>query len=132
MEAIQFIPPDASAAQIAKLNEEFRRPQAEPAIQQEMAEANRPPVQVVTEETTRAISQPQWQHLKQLLLESRFQQLVSYEELGPMDGAYWVLEAHQADGYHMVFRHSPDKQEGFRKACEYLLDLSSARGEERY
>ncbi len=49
-----------------------------------------------------------------------------------MDGAYWLLEAHQPNAYHFVFSHSPDKQGGFRKACEYLIELSSVRGEERY
>ncbi len=89
-------------------------------------------MQITAEATTRPISLLQLQRFRQLLLESQFQQLTSYEESGAMDGAYWLLEAHQASGYHVVFRHSPDKTEGFRKACEYLLDLSSARREERY
>ncbi|WP_190242640.1 hypothetical protein [Hymenobacter lapidiphilus] len=49
-----------------------------------------------------------------------------------LDGAEWLLEAHRANGYHMVLRQSPDEQDVFRQACEYLIELSSVRGEERY
>ncbi|WBA43031.1 hypothetical protein [Hymenobacter canadensis] len=129
---ILYIPPDASAAQVRKLKAQFRHWQAAPALQRELAEANRPPTPVGAEETTRSLSQEQWQHFEQLLLKSEFRQLTSREDLSVMDGADWLLEAHLADGYHLVYRHSPNKQDGFRKACEYLLDLSSARSEERY
>ncbi|WP_157807387.1 hypothetical protein [Hymenobacter chitinivorans] len=49
-----------------------------------------------------------------------------------LDGAEWLLEAHRASGYHAVLRQSPDSTDAFRAACEYLLDLSSAKNEERY
>lgn len=43
-----------------------------------------------------------------------------------------MLEARTASSYHMVDRHSPKKTDSFRRACEYLLDLSSVREERRY
>jgi hypothetical protein len=128
MVSILFIPPGTPATQARKQQQQFDAQPPDSAL----IAANRPPVQITAEETVQPISRLQWQHFQQLLLASKFQQLPSYEESGANDGAYWLLEAHQASGYHMVFRHSPDKQEGFRKACEYLLDLSSARHEERY
>jgi hypothetical protein len=132
MTQIQFFPPNATVAQRKRLREAFNRHLADPAVQQEMAEANKPATQVVAEETVRAISLQQWQQFEHLL-PSDFQQLPAYQASSSrMDGAYWLLEAHQASGYHMVFRHSPDETDAFRKACGYLLDLSSAREEERY
>lgn len=132
MTHIQFIPPNASASQRKKLQEDFNRHQADPAVQRELAEANKPATQVAAEETTLPLSPQQWQQFEQLLVKNEFNQLPAYQESGAMDGAYWLLEAHQANSYHMVSRHSPNKSGSFRKACEYLLDLSSARKEERY
>ncbi len=62
---IRFTPPQASAAQRRKMELAFRQLQADPAVQQEMAEANRPPVQVAGEETTRPVSPQQWQRFEQ-------------------------------------------------------------------
>ncbi|RSK49837.1 hypothetical protein [Hymenobacter rigui] len=128
---IQFIPPGTSAEEKRKLQQEFRTRQADPAVRRAVAEANRPPVQLVALETTRPVSPAQWQHFEQMLRNSTFQQLPAFEESLALDGATWVLEAHTAAGYHLVLRHSPDRDAPFRRACEYLLDLSSARNEAR-
>ncbi|SNR30099.1 MULTISPECIES: hypothetical protein [Hymenobacter] len=130
---VQFIPPKASAQQVKQLEQELRKRQADLLQQQRIAKINRPPVHITSKETTRSISPQQWQQFEQLLAQSRFQQLPPFEApTGAIDGASWLLESHQASGYHMVFRHEPNAAEGFRRACEYLLDLSSARAEERY
>lgn len=98
-----------------------------------VAEGKRRAVLIDTRETSVTITPNQWLHFRKLLTYIKFHSLPACEPSpGGFDGAYWLLEAHQAEGYRMVFRHSPGKQEGFRKACEYLLDLSSARSEERY
>ncbi|QJX48609.1 hypothetical protein HMJ29_17465 [Hymenobacter taeanensis] len=132
MPPIQFIPPDATAAQKKKLQADFNRHLADPAVQREMAEANKPATRVIAEETVQGVSSEQWQHFEQVF-KNGFHHLPAYGSNTRMnDGAYWLLEAHQADGYHMVFRHSPAKTDDFRRACEYLLDISSARNEERY
>ena len=130
--SIRFIPPNASPAQIRKMELAFQKRLADPAVQQEIAEANRPPVQVISEETTRPVAPQQWQRFEQLLRESGFETSPAYSESWVNDGAYWLLEAHQPGNYHFVFSHSPAKQDGFRKACEYLIELSSVRGEVRY
>ncbi|WP_354577054.1 hypothetical protein [Hymenobacter sp. UYP22] len=131
LSAILFIPPGTSATQERKLQQEFQKRQADPAMQQARARVNRPPIQLVALETTHPVSPAQWGRFAQLLQNSAFQQLPTYEESMTLDGAYWLLEAHKASGYHAVFRHSPEKQDNFRRACEYLLDLSSARKEDR-
>ncbi|MDU0370129.1 hypothetical protein ACFPAF_06980 [Hymenobacter endophyticus] len=130
--SIQFMPPGISAEEERKLQHEFRKHQADPAVQQARDEANRPPVRVAAEETLRPVRAAQWRRFEQLLQAASFQQLPAHEESYGLDGARWLLEAHQANGYHMVERHSPNKQNSFRRACEYLLELSSARKEERY
>ena len=105
---------------------------ADPATIEKLAENKRPATQVTGEETRRAVAPEQWQHFQALLRQSNFWQMVSCKPSFLTDGAEWLLEAHQADGYHMVLRQSPGKGSAFRAACEYLLDLSSARKEKRY
>lgn len=104
----------------------------DPKVLRELAERNRPAEQLPQLETTYLITLPQWQQFERLLQQSGFQQQTSCEMSPVTDGADWLLEAHTAGGYHIVNRHSPEKPDSFRQACEYLLDLSSARRERRY
>jgi hypothetical protein len=90
------------------------------------------PVRVVSKKPVR-ITAAQFQQFEQQLKQAAFGSLGScLPSTGILDGAYWFLEAHTADGYHVVFRHSPDEAAKFRQCCEFLLDLSPARNEERY
>ncbi|UOQ77215.1 hypothetical protein MUN84_00260 [Hymenobacter sp. 5516J-16] len=132
LEQILFVPPTASQAETARLQQEFDAKRKDPKVQRELAEHNRPAEPLPQLETIHSITPRQWQQVEQLLATSSFQQLPPCESSTATDGAYWVFESHQANGYHMVFRHSPDKRDEFRKACEYLLELSSARKAERY
>ncbi|MBG8554706.1 hypothetical protein [Hymenobacter guriensis] len=129
-------PPPAPLYTSPKSKEWWRKRQAQlladVEYQEYLAESKKPPMQVKQAETSLVLSSEQWQHFQQLLTQCHFQTLSSCEINEVLDGAYWILEAHQADGYHMVFRHSPDETDGFRKACEYLIELSSVRKEERY
>ncbi|GAB2784212.1 hypothetical protein GCM10027175_23430 [Hymenobacter latericoloratus] len=130
---IIFALPNSTPTQLEKLRAEHKAQQQDPEIQHQLAEKNQPAVQVIAQETTVAVTLEQEQHFHTLLQDSHFQLLPACQSSPDMlDGAYWVLESHQASGYHMVFRYSPDEADGFRKACEYLLDLSSARNEERH
>ncbi|MCR5890163.1 hypothetical protein LRS06_20770 [Hymenobacter sp. J193] len=126
--AIDFTAPQ-SKEQVRKQQEQLL---ADVEFQNFLAESKKPPIQVRQEETSLSVSLEQWQHFQVLLARCRFQNLASCEINEVLDGAYWLLEAHQASGYHVVFRHSPDETDGFRKACEYLIELSSVRKEERY
>jgi len=89
---------------------------------------------IKSEETVTPVTQAQWQQFQHLLAQCKFEQLhpCGTGILTSTDGNYWLLESHQASGYYMVLRRSPIKKDRFRQACEYLLDLSSARKEERY
>ncbi|MBO0358488.1 hypothetical protein J0X19_11075 [Hymenobacter sp. BT186] len=106
---------------------------SDPAFHAEVAEGKRRAVQLLEKETTISITLEQYKEFQQLLQQAQFWQLPSCKPIpGLLDGAYWFLEAHQASGYHMVARRSPDENDDFRKACEYLVDLSSVLHEERY
>jgi hypothetical protein len=106
---------------------------ADPAFQAEIAANKRRAVQVKNEETTILLTQPQYQTFERLLQQAHFWQLPSCQPVpGLLDGADWLLEAHVASGYHVVARKSPEETEPFRQACDYLLNLSSVRAEERY
>ena len=129
---ILFVPPTASPQEAARLQREFDLEQKNPEVQRELAETNRPAEQLPQLETTRLLTPQQWQQFQQLLQRGGFSRQTVCESSTVLDGAYWILEAHTAGGYHAVLRHSPDKQDGFRRVCEYLLNLSSARKEERY
>ena len=127
------LPPTASAKDLNYARKNYNERMVDPEFQQLVAEGKRRARLVKAEETTVAVSPGQWQQFQNLLRASRFQQLPACK-LGPgmLDGAYWLLETHRADGYHMAARQSPDETDPFRKACEYLIELSSVRGEERY
>jgi hypothetical protein len=129
---ILFIPPTASPDEAARLQREFDLEQKDPKVQRELAERNRPAEQLPQLETTRPVTPQQWQQFQQLLQQCGFSQQTACETSTVMDGAGWLLEAHTAGGYHAVYHHSPEKPDSFRRACEYLLDLSAARKEERY
>jgi hypothetical protein len=83
-------------------------------------------------ETRANLSREQWNQFEKLLQQAQVWQLPSCQPVSESDGALWLLEAHQAERYHLVSRHSPQKNDAFRRACEYLIDLSSVRNEERY
>ncbi|MBC6612902.1 hypothetical protein H8B15_18410 [Hymenobacter sp. BT507] len=104
----------------------------DPVFKAYIAEEKRPSVLVDAEETTVAVTPEQWQHFERLLQKADFWQLPACQPLGLLDGAEWLLEAHQANRYHMVLRQSPREKDAFRISCEYLLNLSSARKEKRY
>ena len=79
------------------------------------------------------LTQGQVRHFMQLLAKTDFWQLPGCQPIGMLDGANWLLEAHEPTRYHVVERQSPDgKNTGFRQCCEFLLNLSSAKSEERY
>ncbi|MET4104849.1 hypothetical protein [Hymenobacter sp. UYP22] len=132
LSSIDFTSLDLPLAKRERLRAADRAHRADPEVQRNLAERNRPAERLPQLETTRTITLLQWQQFEQLLQQGNFQQLVTCGPHTVMDGAYWILESHTASGYHAVFRHSPEEQDSFRQACEYLIDLSSARNEERY
>lgn len=79
------------------------------------------------------LTQGQVRHFRQLLAKADFWQLPGCQPIGILDGANWLLEAHEPTRYHIVARQSPDgKNTSFRQCCEFLLELSPAKTEERY
>lgn len=139
LSTVRFIPPivfTRPATPAAKQLQKDAKSQPSDAEKQvdkeEQAFFRTPPMRIATEETTRPMTLEQLQHFQALLHQSNFWQMASCEPSFMLDGAQWLLEAHQVNGYHAVLRQSPQKGDAFRAACEYLLDLSSARKEERY
>ncbi|UYZ61238.1 hypothetical protein [Hymenobacter latericus] len=126
------LPADASPSERAAVKENYERLMADSAFQAQVAAGKRRAVQVRSAETTHSISLAQYQAFERLLAQAQFRQLPSCSPSWANDGARWTLEAHQAGAYHMVSRQNPDKKSGFRKACEYLIERSSVRAEERY
>ncbi|MCA8830222.1 hypothetical protein [Hymenobacter pini] len=129
---ILFIPSTASPQEAARLQREFDLEQKNPEVQRKLAETNRPAEQLPQLETTRLLTPQQWQQFQQFLQRGGFSRQTVCESSTVVDGAYWILEAHTADSYHAVLRHSPDRPDTFCRACEYLLELSTARKEKRY
>ncbi|MCB2376978.1 hypothetical protein LGH70_05260 [Hymenobacter sp. BT635] len=97
----------------------------------QQAAQKRRTLRAVAEETITPVSPGQWQHLENLVQQADFWQMPPCRRRIVLDGASWLLEGHTRAGYHTVLRTSP-AEGGFRAACEYLLDLSSARNEKRY
>lgn len=127
------LPATASARRRAQAWKYYKETMADPQFQREVAEGKRRAAQVKAEETTVPVTPEQWQHLQELLAQTEFPKMCPCQPRpGELDGAYWLLETHTASGYHQVARRSPEEQDGFRRACEYLIDLSSVREEERY
>lgn len=129
---VSFELPHATPAQKEVSRKAFQATLADSAHQAKIAETTRPSVLVNAEETTVVVTPQQWQHFENLLQQVNFWQLPACQPLGALDGAEWLLEGHQPTRYHMVLRQSPGKNDTFRAACVYLLDLSSARKEKRY
>ncbi|MBO2010774.1 hypothetical protein [Hymenobacter negativus] len=90
------------------------------------------PLEIITGKPV-TLSNAQVQQFRELLMQAGFWQLPSCEPIHLTDGSSWVLEAHEPDQYKVVFRQSPrNEQAPFRRCCEFLLNLSEARSEERY
>ncbi|MDU0370128.1 hypothetical protein ACFPAF_06975 [Hymenobacter endophyticus] len=123
----------ASAQERVRAWKHYNETMADPVFQRNVAEGKRRAAQVKAEETTVPVTPEQWQHLQELLAQTEFPKMCPCQPCpGLLDGASWLLETHTASGYHQVARRSPEEQDGFRRACEYLIDLSSVRDEERY
>lgn len=74
-------------------------------------------------ETTRLLSDGESARLEFLLADACFWQMSAEHGLGGNDGAQWILEGQYAGRYHLVDRWSPQSG-SYRKACEYLLQIS--------
>jgi hypothetical protein len=71
--------------------------------------------------------------LDSLIETSKFYQLLSTDNtIVGLDGSEWILEVHQKDKYHLVWRGSPDSNDLIRKIGDQLINMSSYRYEERY
>ncbi len=87
-----------------------------------------------TIEFERVINEEIWDSLKIMIMKNKMLQMKNYESPYGVDGSHWLLEIHNSNGYYFVERWSPDTNEhpAFRKICDYILDLSSFKDEERY
>ncbi|WBO86022.1 hypothetical protein [Hymenobacter yonginensis] len=124
--------PTVTAGERTRAQKYYTQTMADPEFIRSVAEGKRRAQLIDSADTVLPVTHQQLQHFRQLLAQYQFQRTSACQPVLMLDGAYWLLEAHQASGYNMVARRSPDETDGFHKACEYLLDLSSARGEERY
>jgi hypothetical protein len=79
--------------------------------------------------SVKKLSSNEWNNFEKLLKNCRFDSLASEKESLGLDGSTWILEKHKKNGYKYVHRWSGDE---IRKACDYLLDLSDVKNEERY
>ncbi len=85
--------------------------------------------------STKIISKEIWNDFQKLIIDSSFTNITSISAFQiSVDGSNWLLEIHKPNGYYFVQRNCPSKYEDglFRKICEYILDLSSFKNEERY
>ncbi|HPO63441.1 MAG TPA: hypothetical protein PK762_10220 [Candidatus Kapabacteria bacterium] len=75
-----------------------------------------------------------WLNLIELIKRSSSELIPSALYEMPIDGSNWLLEIHTKKGFYFFDRCSPNPKEypAFRKICEYILDLSSFKNEERY
>lgn len=89
------------------------------------------PVAVVLNETV-VLTSAQVAQFKLLLDETSFWNEASCQPQMSTDGAYWILEAHEQGRYQFVCRHSPDKNESFRRCCEFLLNVSAIKKQKQY
>jgi hypothetical protein len=81
-------------------------------------------------DTTITINKKQWMTFKILLDSCKFWSSEQYINTAGLDGADWILEGQTPKCYQFIFRWNPKGQ--FRKCCEYLIHLSSAKDEEIY
>jgi hypothetical protein len=72
--------------------------------------------------------------LDSLLKKKGFFDMPSYSCRSGLDGAFWILEVHDLNNYHIVCRWAPTENEdkSFKEICEYILDLSDFKEERRY
>lgn len=87
------------------------------------------------EESKRKVDNHYWNDFESLLKENNFQDMPTTVawEFGT-DGSEWILEKHSKEGYYVVNRWSPYEKQyaNFRKICDYLIDHSKFKDEERY
>jgi hypothetical protein len=75
---------------------------------------------------TRSLSSAEWDEFTKQLEQSSYWTLPA--DIGDIgnDGAQWILEGAKDGRYHVVDRWSP-KDDGYRRACSYLLELSGLK-----
>lgn len=89
---------------------------------------------VIQKDSTTELTENQVQQFRQLLVETAFWKMPGCKPSLMLDGAYWLLEAQEPKRYCVVNRQSPDvnRDYPFRRCCDFLLDLSPTKPEERY
>lgn len=80
-------------------------------------------------DTEKVISTKEWDIFQHKLKQCSFTHLSSTKESFGLDGSEWILEKHTSDGYKVVMRWTGDE---IKLPCEYLLNLSDCKKEERY
>jgi hypothetical protein len=80
-------------------------------------------------DTEKKISIKEWNTFEDKLKKCSFLNLPTIKDVAGLDGSSWILEKHTSDGYKVVMRWTGDE---IKSPCEYLLDLSDCKKEERY
>ncbi len=80
------------------------------------------------------LSKAFYKEYTRLLMEQHvlFLSPLGFSDASGTDGSEWILETHRPEGYCFITRWSPKETEALRVLGDYLLDLSDAKGEERY
>ena len=75
---------------------------------------------------SKELSLKEWEKLKKKIKKCKFEKLPSAEKSHGKDGANWILEGANANGYHVVNKRNARKT-AIGKVCLYLLDLTDLK-----
>jgi hypothetical protein len=76
-------------------------------------------------DTTFTITKNQWNSVIDKVNKADFWQMPNHVYSGGKDGSEWILEGVRGKQHHWAARWSPVDTSSFRRACEYLLQLSN-------
>ena len=73
---------------------------------------------------SKILSPKEWNEFLELIKLTDFWNMSALGDEKMLSGEQWILEGYKADDFNLTEKWNPEKDDPYRKACEYLLNLS--------
>lgn len=73
---------------------------------------------------SKILTSKEWNEFQELLKQCDFWNMPAIDEEKKISGEQWIMEGYKTDDFNITEVWNPEIDDPFRKACDYLLDLS--------
>lgn len=73
---------------------------------------------------SKILTSKEWNEFLELIKQTDFWNMSALGDEKKISGEQWILEGYKPDDFNLTEQWNPEKDEPYRKTCEYLLNLS--------